>query len=132
MSETIPHDALVVVADGQKAILLRNVGQGGEMSLREERRLTPKDLASDGPSGARPAEQSSRGTDEATFAKQMAAALHRMHKAGEFKALVLVADPQTLGQLRDAMHKSLQVALVLTLHKNFTNHSVSEITKALG
>lgn len=132
MLKTVPHDALVVVADGQKAILLRNVGQGGEISLREEQRLTPKDLESDGPSGARPVEQSPRETDEATFAKQMAAALHRMHEASEFKALVLVADPQTLGQLRDAMHKSLQAALVLTLHKNFTNHSVGEITKALG
>ena len=53
MSSIVPNTALVVVADGRKAILLRNVGSGSVVSLREERRLTPKDLSSDGPSGPR-------------------------------------------------------------------------------
>ncbi len=132
MSKNIPHDALVVVADGRKAILLRNEGSGGEVSLREERRLSPKDLLNDGPSGSRPEEQTPRQTDEATFAKQLAETLFKMNQAGAFKELVLVADPQTLGQLRDAMHKTVEASLVLTLHKDLTNHSVREITQALA
>jgi len=99
--------------------------------LREERRLSPKDLLDDGPSGARPDEQSPRQTDEANFAKQLAETLYKMNQAGAFKALVLVADPQTLGQFRDAMHKTMEASLVLTLDKDFTNHSVRDIEQAL-
>lgn len=131
MSKNIPHGALVIVADGHKAILLWNEGSGGEVSLREERRVTPKDLLNDGPSGSRPEEQTSRQTDEATFAKQLAEVLYSMHHSGKFEALVLVADPQTLGQLRDTMHQTVTESLVLTLSKELTNHSVREITEAL-
>ena len=131
MSKTIPNNAFIVVADGQKAIVLRNVGSGGEVSLRDVRRLTPKDLSGDGPSGARPVEQSPRETNEATFAKQLAATLLKMHQSKDFEALVLVADPQTLGQLRDAMHKNVEASVVFTLTKDLTNHSIDEITQAL-
>ncbi len=72
MSSSIPDHALVVVADGRGAILFRNEGSTGEVSLREERRLSPKNLRDEGPSGSRPTEQTPRQTDEATFAKQLA------------------------------------------------------------
>ena len=132
MSTTIPDNALIVVADGHKALLLRNNGSGGKLSLREERHLSPKDLLNDGPSGSRPGEQSPRETNEATFAKQLAAPLTKMHQDGDFKSLVLVADPQTLGQLRDTVHKNVAASLVLTLPKDLTNHSIRDITAALA
>lgn len=132
MTTAIPRNALVLVADGRKAILLRNDGAGGDVSLREERRLSPKDLLDDGPSGSRPEDQTPRQTDEATFAKQLANALSQMKQSGAFEALVLIADPQTLGQLRDTMHKYVERSLVLTLAKDLTNHSVAEIAKALS
>jgi hypothetical protein len=53
MSKAIPQDASVVVADGGKAILLRNTGTGGDLALTEERRLTLKDFGNDGPSETR-------------------------------------------------------------------------------
>ena len=131
MSKPIPNNALVVVADGHGAILFRNDGSGGDVSLREERRLSPKNLDSEGPSGSRPPEQTPRQTDEATFAKQLAAALFKMKQSGDFQELVLVADPQTLGQFRDAMHKDLEASIVLTVAKELTNHSTSDIAEAL-
>lgn len=131
MSKTIPAGALVVVSDGHGAILLRNEGPGGQVSLREEQLLSPRNLLHDGPSGSRPEEQTPRQTDEATFAKQLAEALHEMKQTGAFEALVLVADPRTLGQFRDAMHKSVEASLVFTLDKELTNRSVAEITRAL-
>ncbi|WP_219732947.1 host attachment family protein [Mesorhizobium sp. NBSH29] len=57
MPKSVPHHALVVVADGHGAILLRNEGPAGDVSLREERRLSPKNLRDEGPSGSRPPEQ---------------------------------------------------------------------------
>jgi len=130
VTESIPQNALVVVADGGKAILFRNEGQGGELSLREEQRLEPATMTQ-GPSGSRPEEQSPKQTGEATFAKNLAHVLETMHNDGKFKQLVLVADPQTLGQIRAAMHKSLAAAVVRSISKDLTNNPVKEIERSL-
>ena len=90
-----------------------------------------KNLLDDGPSGSRPEEQTRSQTDEATFAKQLAETLYLMKNDGEFDALVVVADPQTLGQLRETMHQIVEKSIVCTIAKDFTNHSVREISDAL-
>lgn len=63
---------------------------------------------------------------------QLAETLYKMNQAGGYQALVLVADPQTLGQFRDAMHKTVGASIVLTLDKDLTNHSVRDIEQALA
>ncbi len=131
MSNAIPHNALIVVADGGKAILFRNDDSSGGLSLKEVRRLTPKHLQDEGPSGSRPGEQTPSQTDEATFAKQLAQAVNHMKLEGDFTKLVLIADSQTLGQFREVMHKTVEASLVLTLAKDLTNHAVNEITKVI-
>jgi protein required for attachment to host cells len=132
MSKPIPEDALIVVADGGKAILLRNVGKREELVLSEERRLTLKDFVDDGPSGAGVEEQSPHETSEATFAKQLAKTLNKMFDQNLFKAVVLIADPQTLGQLREAVHKNVENATAFTLAKDYTNHSLKEMQEVLA
>lgn len=126
---SIPAQTLVVVADGHQAILLRTHGVKDALTLTEETRLTPKSLAEEGPSGSRPEEQTPRQTDEATFAKQLAQALYTMKQGQKFEHLVLAADPQTLGQLRDTMHKSVSASLLLSLDKELTNHSPTDIAE---
>ena len=132
---TVPPEALVVVADGAKAILLRNTGTGSELSLKEERRITPKSLSAEsgqGPSGSRPGDQTPHQTEEATFAKQLSDALYAMRHKGDYKQLVLIADAQTLGQMRECLHKEVEASMVFTLSKDYTNQSVADIEKALG
>lgn len=131
MTKPVPKNALVVVADGGGAILFRNTGSGGNVALKEERKLSPKDLAEEGPSGSRPEDQTPRQTDEATFAKQLAQAIYKMNHAGKYTDLVLIADPQTLGQFRSAMHKTVESSIIFTLAKDLTNHSSDDIAKAL-
>lgn len=131
MSNAIPHNALIVVADGGGAILFRNDDSSGGLSLKEEQRLTPKHLQDEGPSGSRPGEQTPSQTDEATFAKQLAQAVNHMKLEGDFTKLVLIADAQTLGQFREVMHKTVEASLVLTLAKDLTNHPANEITKVI-
>jgi len=131
MTTSIPENSLIVVADGRKAIFFRSHGLRDDLSLREETRLGPKDLIDEGPSGSRPEEQTLRQTDEATFAKQLAETLYKMKNGGKFDSLVLVADPQTLGQLRDTMHKTVPRSMVFSLAKDFTNHSINDIESAL-
>jgi protein required for attachment to host cells len=128
----IPAKALIVVADGRKATMYRNAAHPGPVSLQEEAHLTPKSLNSEGPSGSRPEDQTPHQTDEATFAKQLARKLFQMKEAGDYDALVLAADPQTLGQLRTTFHKTVMASLVRTINKDFTNHSIADIEAALN
>jgi protein required for attachment to host cells len=69
--------------------------------------------------------------NEATFAKQVAQALNTLKQRNDFDALVLVADPSTLGQIRGALHKTVENAVIKSLSKDLTNHSLSDIAKAL-
>ena len=131
MADKIPHNALVVVADGTGARFFRNSGHENQVSLSAEGEFNPTDLLEDGPAGKRPTESSNQETDEATFAKQLAQELyHRAHR-GDFAALVLIADPQTLGQIRPTLHKEVQDRLVAEVGKTFTNASVKDIQNAL-
>ncbi|MCG6203008.1 host attachment family protein [Rhodopseudomonas sp. HC1] len=128
----IPHNALIVVADGGGAKLLRNAGKPGAVSLREERQLTPTNLDDDGPSGSRPEDQTQSQTDEATFAKQLSLLINKMKLNGEFEHLVLIADPQTLGQIRPILHKTVEAAMIRSLAKDYTNSSFEDIAEALA
>ena len=131
MADKIPHHALVVVADGTGARFFRNTGHEHQVSLAAEGELNPTHLLDDGPAGQRPTESSPQETDEATFAKQLAHELYRRAHRGDFAALVLIADPQTLGQIRPTLHKEVQDRLVAEIGKTFTNASVRDIQNAL-
>lgn len=128
----IPHNALIVVADGRGALLLRNTGKPAQVTLRQERKLEPVNLEDDGPSGSRPEEQSQSQTDEATFAKQLSNTINKMKLDGEFEQLVLVADPQTLGQMRPILHKTVEASLIRSLAKDLTNHPLEQIAEAIA
>jgi protein required for attachment to host cells len=132
MAHEIPSKALVLVADGAKAILFRNTGNSGDVSLTEENRMTLSDFSNDGPSGSTPQDQSPNETNHATFAKKLAQSLQTMRAANGFESLVIVADPQTLGQIRGALHKTVEASVVHTLSKDLTNHSTAQIAAALG
>jgi protein required for attachment to host cells len=128
----IPADAMVVVADGEGARIFRNVGKEGVLSLQQQQLLTPKDLEDDGPSGAAPPEQSHHQTDEATFAKQLAHRLNHGALTQDYAHLVLVADPQTLGQMRPQLHKETLARMHGELAKDLTNSTLRDIERALG
>ncbi len=132
MADNIPHNALVVVADGTGARFFRNAGHGNIVSLSADGEFNPTDRLNDGPAGKRPKESSIQETDEATFAKQLSNELYRRAHSEDFAALVLVADPQTLGQIRPTLHKEVQDRLVAEIGKTLTNASVAEILSALN
>ena len=127
----IPHNALVVVADGAGARLFRNSGQENKVALTADGAFKPSHLLDDGPAGHRPPESSGQETNEATFAKQLAKELYRRAHSGDFTALVLIADPQTLGQIRPSLHKEVRDRLVAEVAKTLTKSSIADIQKAL-
>jgi protein required for attachment to host cells len=127
----LPHNTLIVLADGTGARFFRNAGQGGKVSLSADGHLKPSDLLDEGPAGKRPTSSSKKETDEATFAKQLAQELYRRVHAGSAVDVVLIADPQTLGQIRPALHKEVRNRLVREIGKTFTKASIADIENAL-
>ncbi len=132
MTGKIPHNALVVVADGTGARFFRNTGEDFKIALSAAGDLKPVHLSSAGPAGHRPIESSGQETDEATFAKQLSKELYRRAHNGDFTALVLIADPQTLGQIRPSLHKEVRNRLVSEVGKTLTKASIADIQKALS
>lgn len=127
----IPAQAMIVVADGESARIFRNVGTDVTLSLQQHDLLTLQNVNDDGPSGSAPPEQTERQTDEATFAKQLSNRLNHGALTNAYAHLVLVADPQTLGQMRPQLHKETVKRLVAEHAKTLTNESLHDIEKAL-
>jgi protein required for attachment to host cells len=129
---TIPKNALVVISTEAEAQLYRNEGEEGQLQPKASDKLTPQNLADDGPSGKRPPESSSRETDEATFSKQLAQRLYAMAHAGGFDDLVLIADPDTLGELRPILHQEVSDKIVLEMDKTLINASLEGIERSIN
>ncbi len=132
MTTMIPHKTLVVVADGAGARLFRNSGAEGTVALVADGAIKPSDLGSDGPSGHRPDEQKPQEIDEATFVKQLAHELTRRALANDFATLVLIMDPQSLGQIRPQLHKEVQSRLLAEIGKTLTHAPIKDIERTLS
>lgn len=130
--DTIPAEAMVVVADGQSARVFRNVGADGVVSLQQQEALSARSLGDDSASGIAPTEQAPREADEAAFAKQLAQRLNHGALTNAYAHLVLVADPQTLGQMRPQLHKETLQRLHGELAKTLTNSPVHDIERSLS
>jgi protein required for attachment to host cells len=130
--DKIPAGAWVVVADGEGARVFRNGGDGNRLSLQQQDVLEAVNINDDGPAGSRPVEQTGQQIDESTFAKQLANRLNTGALADEYQHLVLVADPQTLGQMRPLLHKETLERQVGELAKTLTNSRLEDIERALS
>jgi protein required for attachment to host cells len=140
----IPHNALVFVGDGRKALFLRNEGDEKFPNLRIEKVFEDENPSSHEQGTDRPgrvAESAATGRrsaveptdwhhiEEHRFARRVAAALEQMVRASKAKAFV--APPKTLADLRDAFHADVNACVVAEIHKDLTNHPVWEIEKHL-
>lgn len=142
----IPHDAWVLVADGEKALILRNEGDAEYPNLQVTRLIEQDNPAtheqgtdrpgrfSDGPSVHRSAVQETdwHRLAEERFARDLADRLYKAAHAGRFDRLILVAPPRTLGELRDALHKEVRARVIAEIDKDLTNHPVHEIEKIVA
>ena len=130
--DRIPADAMVVVADGESARVFRNVGTAVSLSLKQQEVMTVQNVNDEGPSGSTPPEQTGQQTDEATFAKQLANRLNHGALTNAYAHLVLIADPQTLGQIRKQLHKETVARMHRELAKDLTNSPLQDIERALA
>ena len=146
MKLRIPHDAWVLVGDGRKALVLRNEGDEVYPNLKTEQVFqapfnpATHDQGSDSPGrafqsvGARRSAVSQ--TDwhtiaEHRFAQEVAAAMEAAHRAKRVRALVVVAPPRTLADLRASLSSDVKGMIIAEIDKDLTKHPVHEIERLL-
>jgi protein required for attachment to host cells len=132
--------AWVVVADEDKALVLKNTGSAMAVVLEVLERTDTADLLAVEDRSGRGKDHQQRETVEpanyhrmagATLAQAIAAHLITAHRAGDFAQLVLVAPPQVLGALRDALDGALASVTVAELPKTLTGHPLPKIAEIL-
>lgn len=139
----LPHDGWLVVADGEKALFLRNEGDEKYPNLevfREEEQDNPPNREqaanrrgrfNDGPNVHRSAVDDTdwHRLGKERFARDISEKLYQYAHKGKFSKLVLVAPPMILGEMRDELHQEVTDKLIGEVDKTLTNHPVYEIEK---
>jgi protein required for attachment to host cells len=142
----IPHDAIVFVGDGCKALFLRNDGDEKFPNLRTERVFLDHnppthEQGTDKPGRSFSSVGHGRSAVEQTdwhdleqhrFARVVAEALEKLMRGRHVKALVIAAPPRTLADLRQALHKDVKAGIIAEIDKDFTGQPVYEIEKHLA
>lgn len=135
----------VLVADGEKALFLRNDLDEQNPDLNvvrlEHQENPPTHEQADNRRGrVHESAGSGRSAYEDTdwhrlakdrFADDLAGILYSLAHRGAFERIVLVAPPRVLGELREKMHKEVSDRVVAELHKTLTNHPLDRIETML-
>lgn len=138
----LPHDSLVFIGDGCKALFLRNVGDEQIPDLRTEQVFKEdnppsREQGSDKPgrgfaSAGSPRRSGMEETDwhrleEQRFAERVAVALAGVVRKRHVPAILVAAPPKTLAELRRAFHADVKAKIVGELDKDLTNEPVDRI-----
>jgi protein required for attachment to host cells len=146
----LPHNALVLVADGTKCLFLRNHGDQNQIDLRTEahdQREDRKDreIKTDAP-GTAATRMSSGGADvfrpamsetdfhqqeEDRWIKDAAEELKKRALRNDFDALAIIAPPKALGVLKKCLHKEVEKRVVVTLNKEMVGRPIPDIEELL-
>ena len=142
----IPHNALVLIGDGQKALFLRNKGNPRRVTLAVERILErdnppTREQGTDRPGRASASVGAARSAMEEVdwhhiakerFAGELAEALYRYAHANRFEKLVIIAPPKTLGELRKAFRAEVAARIAAEIPKELTSHPVAQIERLVA
>lgn len=144
---TLPHNTLILVADGRKALFLRNRGDGQQIDLRTASQREREDRKDSdiktAPSGQSPApagtglpggtmgEPDFHQQEEDRFARDLADKINAMALASQFDALVVIAPARTMGELRPLWHKEVSARLLGEHVKEMTDRPISDIEALL-
>jgi protein required for attachment to host cells len=136
----------ILVADGEKALLLENRGDAQDLNLHVAQKEEHPNPATRDQGTDRPGRNPDTGVGQRSalddtdwhkfekerFADELAEMLYKKVHAGRIERLVLIASPLVLGELRDKLHKEVQDRILGELPKTLTNHPVDQIEKALA
>ncbi|MBM1311859.1 host attachment protein [Sulfitobacter mediterraneus] len=142
----IDNGTWVLIADGEKALFLENKTDGQDPFFevfREEEQDNPPNREqaanrpgrfNDGPSVHRSAVADTDWHELAKdrFAHDLAGILYKQAHKGRFSKLVIVAPPNTLGELRQELHQEVTQKVIGEVPKTLTNHPIDEIEKIVS
>jgi protein required for attachment to host cells len=138
----VPHNSLILVGDGQKALFLRNRGNAQRVDLVVERIFEQDNPPTREQGTDRPGRSfaslgvprsSMEEVDWHHLAKErFADALYLHAHANRFERLVIIAPPKILGCLRKAFHPEVLDRIAAEIPKELTTLPVSEIEKLLA
>ena len=142
----VPHNALLLVGDGQKALFLRNKGTARRVRLVVEQILEcdnppTREQGTDRPGRTNASVGAVRSAMEEAdwhhiakerFAGKLADALYRHVHANRFEKLVIIAPPKILGNLRKAFHAEVAERVTGEIPKELTSHPVAEIERLVA
>ena len=130
----LPQGATIAVADGETVRLFHNSGDGITPQLHAL--PDPDIVGAASNAGERhhggSSNPSYRQLREDGFAAATAAFLNTQVLDGKVHALVIIAAPKTLGELRQHYHKALTAKLLGEIGKELTGHSAADILKAIA
>lgn len=141
----IPHNAFVLVGDGEKALFLRNEGDERFPNLEVDRTLSHENPPTHEQGTDRPGRTAAPVTgrrsaleetdwhrlEKERFAKDLADRLYKRAHAGRFDHLVIVAPPKTLGDLRGELHAEVRSRVLAEIGKDLTGHPIDRIEAIL-
>lgn len=141
----IRHNALILVADGKKYLILRNTGDLRRVVLAyegggEKENPATREQGSDSPGRAFSSSGSARSAmqqtdwhqiEEDRFAARVGELLGALADARDFEELIIVAPPRTLAELRKCLSHPVISRLVAEVPKDLTKHPVEEIARIL-
>ena len=141
----LPHNALVLVADGRKMLFFRNHGDEEQIDLRTEahdarEQRKDREIKTDAPGTVQQSFGSGRSTyeepdfqqqEEDRWVKDAADELKDRALRNDFDALAIVAPPKALGVLRKCLHKEVEKRLVCTVNKEMSGRPVPDIEALL-
>jgi protein required for attachment to host cells len=136
----------VVVCDGQKALVLENIGDSKFLNLKtrevyDHPGQRTHELGTDAPgrsigsagTGRSAMEQTDwHEQEEQRFLHKLAGHLDAEVKAGKAKALIMIAPPRALGVLRQVYSGNVRDVLRAEIDKDFVKMPVHEIEKHLA
>jgi len=141
----LPHNALVLVADGRKMLFFRNHGDENQIDLRTEAhdaRADRKDreIKTDAPGTTKQSAGFGRSTyeepdfqqqEEDRWIKDAADELKARALRNDFEVLAIVAPPKSLGTLKKCLHKEVARRLACTVNKEMSGRPVPDIEALL-
>jgi protein required for attachment to host cells len=141
----LKHGTWVMVADGEKALFLRNEGDMQYPNLEVIRVLhednpSAQEQVTDRPGRFNDGPGVHRGAVEETdwhrlskerFAEEITQRLYKLAHKGDFDNIVLVAPPLVLGEMRKKLHKMVGDRVIAEIPKTLTNHALPEIESIL-
>lgn len=126
----LPENAHVAVLDGARFVLLRNCGTSAEPILESEGQ--PEVDETDGASSAGLAGTSTiERLDKFAHAAGAAEWLNRAVLSHRVERLLVIADPDTLDEMRHHYHRDTRSALVGELYRQMVGVHEAQIAEAI-